>query len=570
MKNLHSKTFNENFDNLAWRRLFLILFFIIATLRILFLIFNQFNLSPDEAYYWDWSRRLDWGYYSKPPAVAWIMWLSTSIFGDTEFGVRLPATLMSLGSLWLVYSTASSMFNGRAAFIIALIMVAAPITAVSALIMTIDAPLLFFWSLSIYTLWNALTKEKDKKTKNKAWWIATGIATGLGMLSKQTMAGFWVGTIILLLLTPKGRSALSTKWPWLSFTISFLCLTPVIWWNYLNNWITFEHTAHHFQQTQTGLFDALGSFLEFAGSQAGLYSPLLFFMILFSGFAAGKTIFKRIKPANDELCKNSWHEKDYRCRKTSRPLPGAIRGSFIKAYLPPRLQREWTAILLLFCTGTLLFIPVIFLSFKQKINANWPAPFYLSMLLLSGGWSAGSFACFKELEPPSKKFLKNSIICGVTLTILLYTVSIAIPLSPISGSAIDPFIRISGWKRLGLKVENIMNNLPANETAPSFIIAKKRQTASILAFYMPSQPFVYRWNGFDGKVTTQYEIWGSPQNVKGSNGLIVLDMDKDISPDMASCFEDIKFLDRVYLPSKPSKRYFKVYLGKNIIQWPEK
>src|SRR5262245_31657226 len=31
------------------------------------------ELAPDEAHYWDWSRHLDWSYYSKGPLVAWLI-----------------------------------------------------------------------------------------------------------------------------------------------------------------------------------------------------------------------------------------------------------------------------------------------------------------------------------------------------------------------------------------------------------------------------------------------------------------------------------------------------------------
>lgn len=31
------------------------------------------DLSGDEAHYWDWSRQLDWSYYSKGPAVAYVI-----------------------------------------------------------------------------------------------------------------------------------------------------------------------------------------------------------------------------------------------------------------------------------------------------------------------------------------------------------------------------------------------------------------------------------------------------------------------------------------------------------------
>ncbi|MEO2088494.1 MAG: glycosyltransferase family 39 protein, partial [Gemmataceae bacterium] len=58
------------------------------------------DLSPDEAHYWDWSRHLDWCYYSKGPLVAWLIRGSCELFGTTAFAVRLPA--VACGGLLLV------------------------------------------------------------------------------------------------------------------------------------------------------------------------------------------------------------------------------------------------------------------------------------------------------------------------------------------------------------------------------------------------------------------------------------------------------------------------------------
>src|SRR6478672_6180854 len=50
------------------------------------------GLSGDEAYYWDWSRNLDLSYYSKGPAVAYIIRASCALAGaDTMPAVRYPA-----------------------------------------------------------------------------------------------------------------------------------------------------------------------------------------------------------------------------------------------------------------------------------------------------------------------------------------------------------------------------------------------------------------------------------------------------------------------------------------------
>ena len=52
-----------------------------------------YEIVADEAHYWDWSRNLSWSYYTKGPGVAWTIWLSTKLFGDAMWAIRLPAAV---------------------------------------------------------------------------------------------------------------------------------------------------------------------------------------------------------------------------------------------------------------------------------------------------------------------------------------------------------------------------------------------------------------------------------------------------------------------------------------------
>src|SRR2546423_14475763 len=59
-----------------------------ALLRLVYLAWQcPLDLSPDEAHYWDWSRHLDWSYYSKGPGVAWLIRLSCELFGSLAGGL---------------------------------------------------------------------------------------------------------------------------------------------------------------------------------------------------------------------------------------------------------------------------------------------------------------------------------------------------------------------------------------------------------------------------------------------------------------------------------------------------
>ena len=91
-----------------WRLAAAVLLIGSALLRLLYLANNPLDLAPDEAHYWDWSRHLDWSYYSKGPLVAYLIRLSCELCGGlsvaltgTEMvAVRLPAVVC--GSLFLL------------------------------------------------------------------------------------------------------------------------------------------------------------------------------------------------------------------------------------------------------------------------------------------------------------------------------------------------------------------------------------------------------------------------------------------------------------------------------------
>ena len=71
--------------------------------RLVALFATPLQLYPDEAQYWLWSRTLDFGYYSKPPMIAWAIWATTAMGGDAEAWVRLSASLFQAGATVVVF-----------------------------------------------------------------------------------------------------------------------------------------------------------------------------------------------------------------------------------------------------------------------------------------------------------------------------------------------------------------------------------------------------------------------------------------------------------------------------------
>jgi undecaprenyl-diphosphatase len=154
------------------------------------------QLVPDEAYYWDWSRHLDIGYFSKPPMVAWLNYISQKIFGINEIGVRFFAALLGTGSVGVVYLLAKKMFDEEVGIWALAISLLTPANCALSLIMTIDPPLVFFGILSLFFLWKATSAQDNEKI---FYFALLGLSTGLGILSKQMMLIYFLLVFVFCL-----------------------------------------------------------------------------------------------------------------------------------------------------------------------------------------------------------------------------------------------------------------------------------------------------------------------------------------------------------------------------------
>ena len=63
--------------------------FLLIIFKITAIYFTDFDLYGDEAQYWLWSQALDFGYYSKPPLLAWFLNGYSSIFGSSFVSLKI-------------------------------------------------------------------------------------------------------------------------------------------------------------------------------------------------------------------------------------------------------------------------------------------------------------------------------------------------------------------------------------------------------------------------------------------------------------------------------------------------
>lgn len=477
-----------------------VFFLCLLVLKTLFIVFSDLELSPDEAYYWDWSRHLAWGYYSKPPMVAWLMALFTKLFGDNETGVRFPAALLSVTGLLFVYKLAREFYSERAARWTLLAATLAPGSVAMSFIMTIDAPLICFWSIGLYVFWRAL------KSSGYAWWLLTGFVVGLGLLSKQTMVAFGVCAFLFMVFS-EYRRLLSTPMPYLAAAIAFLMILPTLWWNYHHDWITFQHTAHHFEGLkQSRVFDIL-NLLGLLGTQIAIMSP-----------ATGL-------------------------------LAMLVAGKMAMAWKRLRTEEHY-----LFFFGPLPFFLTMLLALRQDVNANWPAPFCLTFfLLLAGEWD-GEYA---GVSDRFRSWFRPSLAIGAVLVLIIHAAPFFLSASAYSGSKWDMTARLKGWKALA---QNVQERLAAIQGEPPFLLSNRRQIVSLLAFYLPDHPHVLCWPE-PGRIRNQYDLWPQFADKNGRSALIIIERKDPVPSGIAQSFEELLKLPDIEISLGQQTRRYQVLYG---------
>src|SRR6266436_4674363 len=299
----------------------------ITGLRLLWLAIQPADLFPDEAQYWVWSQQLALGYYSKPPLVAWLIALTTGLFGDSEFAVRLSAPLLHAGAAIFVYAVGARLFDRRIGFWSALAYVSLPGVSVSAFIISTDAALLLFWAAALYAFVRA------RAGGGWGWWLGVGLMAGLGLLSKYAMAYWMLSALGFVLLLAGERHHLPRLLAALG--LALLIYSPNFWWNWSNGFVSYLHTRDNAALNGSLLHPE--ALLEFFGAQFGVFGPLLF---------AGLILV------------------------TATP----------RGFAEPR-----TRLLAAFALPTLAMMLAV--SFLSRAHANWAAPTYVSATVLVVAWA---------------------------------------------------------------------------------------------------------------------------------------------------------------------------------------
>ena len=452
-------------DSVRWRVRAIAVVGYVILLRFVFL--GSMDLMPEEAYYWNYAQHLDFGYLDHPPMVGWIIWLGTRLGGDTEFAVRIGAFLCWFVAGYFSYQLTRNLYGKTAAFVAVLILCTLPFFFMTGLFMTPDAPLTAAWAAALYFLERALIGGR------RAAWLGAGIAIGIGMLSKYTIALLGPATLLLVLLDPELRRWLRDPLPYLAALIALLVFSPVIVWNWQNGWASFAFQGSERVQESTrfSLHFLLGTILV-------LLTPV--------GILAAARIF----PADMKSIKGWLADR---------------RTAFAAAYTLVPLS--------------------VFVTFSlfHEVKVNWTGPVWLALLpaiawTLTATEPAAHLASLRLRRP-----------WLVTVAVLLFTYGAALHflvlgLPGIGHSGIPLKSLPIGWKEFSAQVERIESDLEKETGEEPLRVGMDRYfLSSQIAFYDPDKDAVRNTAGRSlfGMDSLMFDRWVTPEAASGRNVLLV-------------------------------------------------
>ena len=392
----------------------------IALLAMQALAAGRLELTFDEAYYTLWSRSLSFGYLDHPPMVALLIRASTSLFGDSELGVRALSLLVVGAMPALIALIAWRLFeSAEKAALAALMWIAMPLVSIGAVFVSPDAPLVVFWTLglgALVELW---------RTGERRWLIALGLALGLALQSKFTAVFFAAGVGFALVAAPSLRRWLVSPALFAGLAVALMIFAPFVVWNAAHGWATFAKQLGRAGPTEFAPY----YLAEFIVAQIGLINPLV--------FAALAAITWRVS-------------------------------------VVPRSHDEARRILA--CAITPATVYFLFHSLHDRVQGNWLAPLYPACAILAADWIAeirrshvSGFAAGIAKAAPWAPLI------GLVVAALTFAEAMtgAVPLG-----AANPLARLEGFRGLARDLD-----AKAHADNAAYVLTQGYALTSLMTYY---------------------------------------------------------------------------------------
>lgn len=424
--------------------------FVLCAYRMWVVHHSGISLFFDEAQYWDWSKHLAWGYFSKPPLIAGIVGLSTLLFGNGVLGVKMtsmllyPATALAMvGLARALWPTSSGVRTGIVA---AAVFMSIPMVGLMGMFASTDAPLILCWTLASWSLWRA------QVTNRLSYWALCGLVCGVGLMGKYTMAAFALTVIWTLWGVHGPKRGVLRPGPWLAAIIALALLAPNLLWNAHNAFPTLQHTAE--LTTQSNRSGGIVPAVVFLLGQVLMLGPLAVVAGVWLASRAKKQAMQAPPPgsippsqwaSNSQMLPPSqWTPSTQFALTSQHSLPP-------EGGMPTRPQAVRNSAYYLASVSSYRFLwamslPLQLIAVVQALYAdahvNWAAPSMVGFTLLVASYLSAPL--LPLAAPRATRWFTVVLVSNLLLTsAVLHLRDVVGPTLP---SRLDVLVRMRGWQ----------------------------------------------------------------------------------------------------------------------------
>lgn len=294
------------------------------------------ELFDDEAYYWVYSKFLDWGYFDHPPMIALMIKLGTYFFSG-ELGVRLVVVLMGAASVYLIEKLTQP--SDSRLFYAVILQIA--VLQIGGILAVPDIPLLFFTALFFW----GYQMFSEKPNWINAIWLAIIIAFLL--YSK------YHGLLIVIATLLSNWRLLKKSATWLVIVMAALLFMPHVLWQFNHglpslNYHLFERVSPSYSFSFT---------TDYIAGQLLIAGPLIGWLVIWAAF--------KHKPADQ-------------VQKAMKWSLGFVYCLFLVSSFKSRTEANWTVPLLV----PLVVLAYQYIAKNEKLKRWVYRLFPLSVVLI--------------------------------------------------------------------------------------------------------------------------------------------------------------------------------------------
>lgn len=236
-----------------------------------FALAGHLDLFGDEAFYWQCGQRPALSYIDHPPVTAMLVRAGTELLGDRNLGVRFFFLLCGMAFPFAMYALAFPLTGKENAWRAAGLTMVFPPTAHLGLVAVPDVPMLLLAVLFL-TCFERATREASLK-----YWILAGICGAFGLLTHYRFILMPVAALLYLVFTPRGRSLVREKGPWITGGLLIMGVLPSLLHNLQTDFVPIRYHL----EGRHGLDFSSAALIEFLLLQ--LFITLLVFLIAWLG-----------------------------------------------------------------------------------------------------------------------------------------------------------------------------------------------------------------------------------------------------------------------------------------------